>query len=220
MIREGRTRHLTRLTGCAAVLVLLAGCAASGRPDASETHEPTPTLTPAPSVSQTPVTRADYLAQMARMFRVEDPPTVEVVRVIEPEEALPLVYQCLSEAGFPVSANGAISVPNDQLVTLNLNYYICFAKYPVDERYLQPMTADQHRFVRTYVIESAIPCLAGLGYSIAPPPTEETYLESVGTSEQYSTSSELSKLGLSSGEIESAITRCPETPPAREVYRR
>ena len=160
----------------------------------------------------------DYLAQTARMFRVDDPPAVETVRVVEPEELPALVAQCMNDSGFAADSSGTITVPSDQTDSLNLAYYTCYAKYPIDEKYLQPLDADQRRYIYGYWVASEIPCLAGLGYDIPAPPSEQTYLDSIGTSDEYVVSSQLYKLGLSACVVDAALAKCPEMPRATDIY--
>lgn len=216
MARGGRASHLTLLV-CAVVVALASGCTTPGE-DGSPSPEQSPARAPTPSASPAYVTRADYLDRIAGMFQVDDPPAVEVVRVVEPEELQPLVTQCMAEAGFVADSSGTYTFPEDQTASLHLNFYICYAKYPIDDRYLQPMTTDQRLYVRTYWIESAIPCLADLGYVIPQPPTEETYLASLGTPDEYIVSGELHELGLSQSTIDAALAECPEMPRAADVY--
>ncbi len=217
MVGGGSTGRLVVLVVCTAALAMATGCTASqpgGYPsqDVSASGAPTPTATPKH------LTRTDYLAQTARMFGVEDPPDVDVVRAVEPEELPALVTQCMAESGFVADSTGTITVPSDQTESLDLAYYTCYARYPIDEKYLQPLNAGQRRYIYRYWIDSEIPCLAGLGYSIPAPPSEQTYLDSIGTPDEYVVSSQLYDLGLSESVVGAALSKCPETPRAADVY--
>lgn len=156
---------------------------------------------------------AAYLAELAAGLHIDDPPPIEPIRVVG-EDYSDVQDQCIADAGFAFGPDGVIDLPNDQTAAFNLAIYTCSAQYPLDAKYLKPLTRDQYRKIYEYLKNEAIPCLAALGYSVAPLPSEDTYLETIGTPDQYTTSGELGKLGLSPGEVEVAIGSCPEAPPA------
>lgn len=214
MIR--RTMQLVVGLPVVALLALTTACSEDQLAPSVGTRDAHPTA--AAPVEAPRQTREGYLAELATSLRIEDPPVVEVVRELEPEEVSEVVQECLGAAGFPTGADGAISHPEDQQETFYLAYYTCHAQFPVKEIYLQPLTDEQRLFIRSHWIDSVIPCLAELGYELPQPPSAQAYLDSLGTAEEYTISGELVEFGIPYSAIETALRECPENPPSAAVY--
>jgi hypothetical protein len=62
-----------------------------------------------------------------------------------------------------------------------LAFYRCAVQYPdVPIRDVVP-TPENHRFQYNHIVETQIPCLRNLGFTIADPPTFQTDLETITT---------------------------------------
>lgn len=157
------------------------------------------------------------LDEIALAYGIEDPPRVAPIRVVG-EDYVEAIDACMSDAGFPIDESGAINVPEDQAEAYALVVYTCEAQYPIDSRYLQPLTEEQYKTIHAYLVSEAVPCLADLGYAVPVPPSEATYVATVDGPDAYTTSGELYKLGLDTAEVEAAIADCPEIPPVEDLY--
>lgn len=166
---------------------------------------------------QTPE-RLIRLAETAAMFGLQDLPEVDVVRVVGPEEYVDVQLQCQEDMGFTRDENGSYNAPPDQYESLGLAVYTCEAKFPMEEKYLQPLGEPELRRLHAYFVDDAVPCLASIGYSIPGPPSIETFLASANSPSAYLPSGELFALGLVQSQVEEALTDCPEVPPPIVLY--
>lgn len=160
-------------------------------------------------------TAEDDLASMARFYHVENPPKVERIRWVTPEEAGAAREECLAEAGFP-SSNGYFTTPTGQESAFELAQYICFAKYPTDPKYIQPWGAEQIKAQYSYTVDVLIPCLESHGYPIENVPSEGSFIDSWTTSPFYP----FSQIPpTSNGEMESLDVACPQIMPSTELWK-
>lgn len=219
------------ITLCAAVVVLTGACSAPSSPHATGTPgspsadgaAPAPAATsltggaasPTPSANR--ATWAAYVSDLAELYKIENPPKVDVVRVVEPEERPAVFSQCMGDAGFPPSPNGTFYATEEQTPAFNLAFYTCTAQYPIDDRYLQARTESQLRFIYDYWLDEELPCLERLGHPIPPPPTFETVVGTAESADRYAISGELLKT-MGQSEMESVLAACPEEPRAADVY--
>ncbi|GAA2182907.1 hypothetical protein GCM10009785_24150 [Brooklawnia cerclae] len=105
-----RSRHerkfvlrMGRLTAVAACLILLAGCAANSSQDSGLSA---PVSAGATTILQADLdAREEALAQFAEAFDLTDVPDVEIVRWIDPSEHVPVIVDCLNEAGYPAQVD-------------------------------------------------------------------------------------------------------------------
>lgn len=77
------------------------------------------------------MTHEERLASWAESAGLENPPTVEIIREVTPEEASELLTQCLAERGW-VAEHGQYTMHTDQTEAFQLDTYRCMAAYPVD----------------------------------------------------------------------------------------
>ncbi|GAA4883371.1 MULTISPECIES: hypothetical protein [Serinicoccus] len=130
-------------------------------------------------------TREEFLAELAVMYGIEDPPPVEVVRETIPGgDGLRLIGECLQERGWPVDIeDGGITireVPVEQQDALNLDQYICDAQYPVAPEYANVPVEDSLTAHYEYLVEEYVPCVAEFGFTVSTPPSLETFLAGQG----------------------------------------
>ncbi|WP_066638756.1 hypothetical protein [Serinicoccus hydrothermalis] len=130
-------------------------------------------------------TREGYLAELAVMYGIEDPPEVEVVRERAPgDEGLQMIGECLQERGWPVGIEGAgftiREVPVEQQGALDLDQYICDAQYPIAAEYAELSAEDSLTAHYEYLVEEYVPCVAEFGFTVSTPPSLETYLAEQG----------------------------------------
>ncbi|WP_298750331.1 hypothetical protein [uncultured Serinicoccus sp.] len=130
-------------------------------------------------------TREEFLAELAVMYGIEDPPPVEVVRETTPGgDGLRLIGECLQERGWPVDIeDGGIfihEVPVEQQDALDLDQYICDAQYPVAAEYTDVSVEQSLTAHYKYLVEEYVPCVAEFGITVSTPPSLETYLAEQG----------------------------------------
>lgn len=138
--------------------------------------------------------------------------------MVGPDEQLPLMEQCLTEAGFPVGRDGYRTFPNDQGEAFDVAFYTCSAQYPIEDKYLAPPTEEQLRILHDYWAGEVVPCLGELGLDIPAPPSFETFLASSGSAGQYTPSGQLYDLNISEQAVDAALKQCPENPPASLMF--
>jgi len=211
MRRTRRPRTVAAITaGVLLCAVTVTACGSDGRDgNADATASPTVAATPT-AAGSTPSGPAGYdglLEAQARQYGITDPPVVEVVRVVEPAEQPALIEECMAEAGFE-SDGGGWAVPVDQKDALGLAMYICYAQYPIDDKYLTPLTDIQREKIYRYWVDVRSPCLEDMGYEIPDPPTLESWLAG---GEDWAPHYYLGHLSVDEAQV--AQTRCPENPP-------
>lgn len=82
------------------------------------------------------MTRQEQLAAHAENMGIENPPNVEVIREVSPQEATQIHKECLADKGWPSEAN-TYTMPVQEEAAFNLDIYRCLAAYPVNQG-LQP----------------------------------------------------------------------------------
>lgn len=141
------------------------GVASPASPAGPEIPEFDPVL-PAPPPEQQQAELATYLG-------IEDPPAVDVIRLVTPGQAQRLRDNCMVEAGWgdgtvndsisvdvvtgetsTRSNGGGYSFPSDQEYAHDLASYICMASYPIDPAYAE---YSDDPYVRSSLIEAAGP---------------------------------------------------------------
>lgn len=208
---------------CLAASLSVVACSVDGAPAEPATvdsgmHESASPRDVAEEMSAESRTWSDYLGSLARSLQIEEPPEVEVVRLVVPEERPQVLVACVGDEGFPADAEGNRTFPSEQLEAFNLALYTCEARYPLDERFLQPLTEGQTREIHAYLMESAVPCLAELGYELPEPPSIETFVGTFNTADAYTLSSVLMDQGISGLTAENILSECPEFPPSADLY--
>src|SRR5699024_6148130 len=108
-----------------------------------------------------------------------DPPSVEIVRVVEPDEQLELVAECMQEGGWPETqlSNGGLRYENlpEQEEAMNEAFYTCFASYPLVEEFLA-VDREHYEELYAYFVNELKPCLESQGLEITEPPSLESWL--------------------------------------------
>lgn len=164
-----------------------------------------------------------YLSELAESFGLTgEVPEVAIVRRIKPEEKAPVVIQCLRDKGFPVTESGvgafSVDVPPEQQDAAGLAQYECLAAYPPEARFLQPMGTQQYTAIYRYYSRTLVPCLAENGYPQTDPvPTEQTFLDSLGTPAEWNPYSAVPD-GGGTKEWDGLKRACPQEAPSDQVY--
>lgn len=109
-----------------------------------------------------------------------DPPEVAVVRTVRPDEVDAAVQECLAEQGFASTDDGqgqvGIEFGADQHDALKLADYVCHARYPIDDLYLQPFSVEQLRTIYDWMVDETLPCMVADGVTPPQPPSFETFV--------------------------------------------
>lgn len=191
-----RFRRIAVLVGMTAIVIT--GCSGED-PSASDQKLP-------------PEMHEVYLEQIAQMHEVEDPPSVEVVRIVDPDEQLELVAECMQEGGWPETqlSNGGLQYANlpEQQEAMNEAFYTCFASYPLAEAFLA-VGREHYEELYAYFVDELKPCLEGQGLEITEPPSLESWLAvaETGSPEYWDPTLEIPDIDFAAmQEI------CPQTP--------
>lgn len=159
---------------------------------------------------------AQQQEQLAAGLGIENPPTVDVIRIVTPEERGALVDACLAEEGFPVG-DGSQGFPESQLEAFNLAQFVCMARYPVDPEVTGTWTEVQTAIQYEWTVNVLIPCLEGLGYVIANVPSREVFIENWFTS-PFRPYAQLPVQSFSNEESAALNEQCPQGPPSAVLY--
>lgn len=162
---------------------------------------------------------------LARELGISDPPPVEVVREIAPDEYDAVLGECMETAGFPAESGHepglAFNFPDDQTDQANLALYVCQREYPVAERYEAGLSEEGAQAMYQHLVESYVPCVSAKGYDVAEPPSLEKYL---GTPERdrwtpwMEVHAQIRAQPDSGGLIGELEKDCPPAPPLEELF--
>lgn len=188
---------MARALTAAVAVVSLCGCTeTTGNAGSEKTHvaagtasSQTAVVGPGPAGGQGDEFLVQYLDGLAAGHDISDPPAVEVVQRVRPEEQSALVAACMEDRGWSVEIDpddGGImaQAPSNQVTALNQAWYICWASYPPLEQYLRPMTDGELIRLYDYYVGDLMPCLEGEGHEIDPP-SRETWLEEAKVDTDY-----------------------------------
>ncbi len=161
--------------------------------------------------------RAANLALEAEVSGLEDPPKVELIRWITPEEWAPALVECANDRGFPVgyTTDGGIdsaNIPGEQGPALELAMYECMAEYSIDPRLREPLNGEQRGILYDYLVSSYVSCLAKLDIEVSAPPTREVFM-STAEGDGWMPQSE-----LPSNQVSEANAKCPALPRSDVLY--
>lgn len=153
-----------------------------------------------------------------------EPPDVDVVRIISPDEWGEVYYPCMEEQGFPSHTDQfgqvGIGFEREQHDDVKLAGYVCDAKYPLDDKYFRPFDSEQLQLIYDWRVGTTIACLESFGGVVPPAPSFEVFAaeyESTG----YVLWSPISDPGLTFPEdtdMDAVLATCPESPPDDIIY--
>lgn len=197
----------------AAVSIGLTGCTADDRsPGPSEAAAVT-------DVVDAPEHYETTMRSHALSLGIDDPPAVRPVRVVRPDEVEQLIATCLTELGFPATAdpNGGVgyeSAPGQELAGA-VAEYTCLGRYPLADQYVQPLSREQRVVYYDWQVDEVLPCLTALGYPAPEIPSRDVYLS--GDVIWF-----LEPPGLEGAELAEAMAElmreCEPMPPTELVY--
>ena len=213
-----------QVTAFTLVIPLTAGCLAQGptSPVGGGEAEGKATTTPAVDIVSDQPLSDRQLASLAGIAENihGDPPRATVERQIQLDETVELTNQCMTESGFVV-IDGAIEVPPEQEQAYWQAMYLCLARYPVMDQYLQPLTEEQWTIRYEHWTGELLPGLAGEGiYPDQEPPSLATFLGNTsswrpGVQTIDGVSAWRERTGL---DEEDLAARCPEEPPSDVLF--
>lgn len=158
-----------------------------------------------------------YLAQIADMYGIVNPPEVERVRVVSIQDQASVVAACLQDQGFNATANAdgswEVETTSAQATSLDMAEYTCVAQYPLDPEQTRPLTSDQKDVVADYLLVTLVQCLEAEGHPVDDVPSRETFLAGYTDSPPWNPYNELLPV-LSNAELATLEAACPiNTPP-------
>ncbi|MEW2014321.1 hypothetical protein [Microbacterium oleivorans] len=157
----------------------LAGCTSAAPPDNDAAEE-------APSFEA-------EAAALAESLGIESPPDVKQVRAISLAEWGPTMIQCLKDSGWNATATDdgqgivypTVTEPG-RTESLNIAIYTCEVQYPVERKYVTPLSDAQLEKLYVYRSTDLIDCLEAEGYDIeADVPSMSVFIESEGAWSPY-----------------------------------
>lgn len=120
------------------------------------------------AVSGDMLTLDDYLASVAFMAGVEDPPHVDVIREVDPRERSGLIVECFQEQGidaYEVAEGGyGTEFPTAQQEAVSLATYVCEAQYPLMPVFYRPFDVPTLDRVYDYFADVVAPCVESAGW--------------------------------------------------------
>ena len=172
--RFGWSRRLGRAVLGLVVVPVLASCSSTGGDQ---------------QVEQSQHDDATVLADQGEIwvdfYKIVDPPDVEVVRWVRPEEMGETQDGCLREAGFQVDGPGRLYYPPEQEQAAGLAQYTCRMQYPVMSKYAREWGTEQLDLQYEWTVEYVVPCLQEQGHSTVDIPTKEVFTDRWATDPFY-----------------------------------
>lgn len=152
------------VAGVSAVL-LLAACTSPPRPPAGTNDE---------GDGQNSV--EEQVRQLAADLAIADPPQVDVVRLVAPEDRGRFVDACLTEQGYSPTRLSEVGLPAEQTAAFDLVRFTCLARYPVDPDYLRAWSEEQIVVQYEWTVDHVIPCLADRGFLVTDVPSRAEFV--------------------------------------------
>lgn len=208
-----------RPLAAATLLFLVVGCGGQ-TPDDADASDNSSTAASHSNAQDDPALQK-WRADVAAQYGITDPPHVEPVKTVLPEEATAYIDACMKDKGFASTGAGAYSYPVDQQEAFNLARYECTVAYPPDPAYLQPFTEVQMGRIYDFMIETEIPCLESEGYTVTGVPSKEVFIQTFST-DPFWPYEQVTEQLLAQGKGEAALAaleeKCPQTPPSDVLY--
>jgi hypothetical protein len=202
----------------AAALVALTGCSQAPEP-AAETSSPVPE-------GDTSQQYAERAASLAQEYDIQDPPQVDIVRTVTPEETDQVQAQCMQEAGWPANVlpDGGVEYDYaaEQEPEFNLALYTCLVQYPPQAHHLGGMDEQQWSTMYDHLVNVFVPCAEREGFDVGEIPSKETYLAQPD-GQKWFPGSQIARTITTGGsdrytDVEQFQAVCPPTPDPEDLY--
>jgi hypothetical protein len=153
---------------------------------------------------------------LARTLGIDDPPDVQPIRLITLSEWGSAQRACLNQAGYEVTGTSdgqGVSYPriSDPALkeSLNLAIYTCELQYPVQQKYMTPLSTEGLELLYAYRTGELITCLENEGYGIsAEPPSQTVFVQSDGMWSPFDA------IAIAEKDLKRVFAACPQTPEA------
>ncbi|WP_395641000.1 hypothetical protein [Pseudolysinimonas sp.] len=145
-------------------------------------------------------------------------PEIEVVRYIDLPESATVLAGCMVDSGWPdvraTPDNGVESgtIPAGQEEAYDLAMYVCHASYPLDLKYIRPLTEEQKSALYAYLRDELAPCLEAEGFNVSDAPSEQAFLESYDETGGWDIYASVVSAGLSQEAWYEINEVCPQVP--------
>jgi hypothetical protein len=208
------------ITGLFLSSLALAGCTS---PESAGSEYVGEVVAPTYSGAQLREMRMEDLAALAKVFNIEAPPEVDLVRFVSPNEWLPAQLECLTEEGFPVTSTpdgqgiSGAAVRPEQADAYKLAMYICQAQYSQDPRYSAELNESQLEYLYWYYSGPLRTCLADQGHDIGTPPTFTVFLDSF-SGNAWTPYGILGEQGVPGDEVLRLMGICPQAPDVDDLW--
>lgn len=154
---------------------------------------------------------------LAQELNISDPPAVETVRFVKPEDRGPFVETCLAEQGYSATALAEVGIPVEQQQAYELASYVCLTKYPIDAAYAREWSDVQIGIQYDWTVDRVIPCLAERGYTITEVPSREVFV-ATWSSNSFYPFSQIPPESLSNEAVEELNRACPQIAPSEMLW--
>lgn len=196
-------RRASLLSFATLLAVILSGCASNADGNASVSPEDS-------AFYET------YLENAAEYLKIDNPPEVEIVKWIKPEELQSYSDPCVRDQGFTQRSDLSWDVPEDQISAFNLATYKCWAAYPPLPKYAGPWTDKQRGIQYDWTVDHVIPCLQDHGYTIVGVPSRQTFIDTYLTDPFFPFSQV--PLNLTNDQRNQLEQECPQIAPSELLF--
>ena len=156
--------------------------------------------------------RDSQLAELAETLGIADPPVVDLVAWVTPEESRDAWVGCLVDAGVTAAAAGVADIQYDPADAEAL--WACRAAYTLDPRVARPLGSDKLSIVYRYYVDVQVPCLESRGFTI-----EEAEPESRFKPHYYTDHGWVPYRSVPAEDVTAdLLAACPVNAPFEDVY--
>lgn len=216
-MRPVTTLHLIRLCVALALAISVGACSGDSVPSAYEG------ATSRPDDAELYAKRA---ASLADEYGIQNPPAVEMVRPVKPDEDTQIHAQCMDDSGWSSKRHPDGSVEYDYSTQQEEQFfqdlYVCQVQYPTEAKYLGGLESDQWSKMYDHYVNVFVPCAEREGFDVGEIPSRDTYLAQPDAEKWFPGRAIRQTITSGSSErfqdVEAFEAICPPTPEWEDLY--
>jgi hypothetical protein len=142
-------------------------------------------------------------------------PPVEITKMVSPKQQNELIVDCMTEGGWDATLSsddgvefGAVAPAQEEALLVKL--YECQSSYPIDSKWLDPLSRSELRRLYDYYVDELAPCVAERGIDVPVAPSFETFAESYKGNEQWHPYANVRNVPRE--DLDKLLSDCPQTP--------